>query len=115
VDYTIGGSSRQVQLKPVTLAPREVKVIELSKQMARRGITQGVDQAGVDITYDGMPGTVIGRLTSFSDSGNYSYDVPVKDPTGQGNGSYPWRLDNGYTTVVHLKNTQDKTVSAPCK
>jgi hypothetical protein len=112
VDYTTGGQPRQVQLKPVTLAPREVKLIELSKQMARKGITREVDDAGVDITYDGMPGTVIGRLTSFTDSGNYSFDVPVKDPVGQGNGSYPWRLDNGYTTVVHLKNTLDKNVTA---
>jgi len=36
----------------------------------------------------------------------------VRDPIGKGNGSYPWRLDNGYTTVVHLKNTLDKEVTA---
>jgi hypothetical protein len=83
--------------------------------MASKGISAPVEDAGVDISYDGMPGTVIGRLTSFSDNGDYSFDVPVKDPlagANRGNGSYPWRLDNGYTTVVHLKNTLDKEVMA---
>ena len=38
--------------------------------------------------------------------------IPVKDPVDQGNGGYPWRLDNGYTTVVHLKNTVNKEITA---
>jgi hypothetical protein len=41
--------------------------------------------------------------------------VPVKDPLAGFNrntGSYPFRLDGGYNTVLHLKNTTDKTVYA---
>jgi hypothetical protein len=83
--------------------------------MASKGISAPVEDAGVDISYDGMPGTVIAHLTSYDTTGDYSFDVPVKDPlagANRGNGSYPWRLDNGYTTVVHLKNTLDKEVMA---
>ncbi len=112
ITYTLDSVTNTVQLKPVTLAAREVKLIELAKQMARLGVSGPVEDAGVDITYTHMPGTVIGRLTSYDASGDYSFDVPVKDPSDQGNGGYPWRLDNGYTTVVHLKNTLDKEVTA---
>jgi len=111
ITYTLDSVTNTVQLKPITLAAREVKQIELAQQMARLGVGP-VDDAGADITYTHMPGTVIGRLTSYDASGDYSFDVPVKDPVGQGNGGYPWRLDNGYTTVVHLKNTLDKEVTA---
>jgi len=112
ITYTLDSVTNTVQLKPIMLAAREVKLIELAKQMARLGVAGPVEDAGVDITYTHMPGTVIGRLTSYDASGDYSFDVPVKDPVGQGNGGYPWRLDNGYTTVVHLKNTLAKEVTA---
>src|SRR5690349_910107 len=115
VDYTIANKANRVQLEPITLAPLEVKPIELSTELARQGITGPLDVAGVDISYNGMPGAVIGRLTSFDSGGDYSFDAPVKDPlsgANRTNGSYPWRLDNGYSTVVHLKNTTDKDVEA---
>ncbi len=112
VTYTVQSTTKTVQLTPVTLGAREVKLIELSKEMAGNGVTGPVEDAGVDISYTGMPGTMIGRLSSFDASGDYSFDVPVKDPVGQGDGSYPWRLDNGYATVVHLKNTLGKEVTA---
>jgi hypothetical protein len=62
-----------------------------------------------------VPGTVIGRLTSFDQTGDFAFDVPVKDPLAgmmRVEGSYPWRADNGTTTVVHLKNTTNQRVEA---
>jgi hypothetical protein len=62
-----------------------------------------------------MPGSVIAHLTSYDTKGDYSFEVPFKDPLAgfnRSNGRYPWRLDNGYTTVVHLKNTMNKEVEA---
>src|SRR6266851_5111797 len=112
VTYTVHSATKTVKLTPITLGAREVRLIELSKQMAHNGVTEPLEDAGVDISYSHMPGTVIGRLTSYDASGDYSFDVPVKDPVDQGNGGYPWRLDNGYTTVVHLKNTVDKETTA---
>jgi hypothetical protein len=59
--------------------------------------------------------TVIARLTSLDQSGDYAFDVPIKDPLAElmrVGGSYPWRLDNGFTTVLHLKNTINQPVFA---
>lgn len=112
VTYTVHSASKTIKLRPITLGAREVRLIELSKQMAHNGVAGPIKDAGVDISYTHMPGTVIGRLTSYDASGDYAFDVPVKDPVGHGNGGYPWRLDNGFTTVVQLKNTLNKEASA---
>ena len=57
---------------------------------------------------------MVARLVCFDQSGDLSFDVPVKDPLagvmGSDSGSYPWRLDGGFTTVVHLKNYTAKPV-----
>src|SRR5438067_281386 len=44
-----------------------------------------------------------------------AFDVPIKDPLAEVmrvGGSYPWRLDSGFTTVLHLKNTINQPVFA---
>ncbi|HEX8090497.1 MAG TPA: hypothetical protein VF762_16680, partial [Blastocatellia bacterium] len=115
VSYTAGSEAKRVDLGTMNLAPQEVRQVELSKEMARRGVKGPVEEAGVDIEYSGQPGAIIARLTSADKSGDYSFDVPIKDPLAgsmRGSGGYPWRLDGGHNTVVHLKNTVDKTVYA---
>jgi hypothetical protein len=115
VDYTAGSEGKRADLGMMNLAPQEVRQVELSKELARRGVKGPVEEAGVDIEYSGQPGAVIARLTSADKSGDYSFDVPIKDPMAgsmRGSGGYPWRLDGGHNTVVHLKNTVDKPVHA---
>src|SRR5215211_4864157 len=83
--------------------------------MERRGVSGPVENAGVDVTYNGVAGSVIGRLTSLDASGDLCFEVPIKDPLSGMNrvgGSYPWRLDQGYTSVLQLKNTIGETVYA---
>jgi hypothetical protein len=87
----------------------------LSQALASRSIQGPLDDAGIDVTYTGQPGTVIGRLTSFDQTGDFTFDVPVKDPLAAMmtvGGSYPWQLAGGTTTVVHLKNTINQKVEA---
>jgi hypothetical protein len=115
VDYTAGSEARRVDLGQIGFAAREVRQIELFKEMARRGVKGPVEDAGVDIEYSGQRGAVMARLTSVDISGDYAFDVPIKDPLAgmmRGSGGYPWRLDGGHTTVLHLKNTLDKAVYA---
>jgi hypothetical protein len=115
VDYTVEGVASRIELKQINLAPRETREIELSKELAKRGVSGVVDDVGLDVIYSGPVGTVIGRLTSFDTSKDYSFDVPVKDPLAgmkRVSGVYPWQLSDDYSTVLHLKNTVDKPVYA---
>jgi len=115
VDYTVNDIASRVELETLTLAALAVKQIDLAQEMAQRGVVGFVDNAGVDISYTGAAGSVIGRLTSVDTTGDFSFEVPIKDPLAGMNrvsGSYPWRLDQGYNTVLHLKNTLDKEVNA---
>jgi hypothetical protein len=102
-------------VKTITLAPGDVQRIELSEEMAKLGMTQPAEEAGVDIAYDGAPGAVIGQLTSVDQTGDYSFEVPIKDPAEMGEtieSAYPWTIEGGTTTVLHLKNTTGDTVHA---
>jgi hypothetical protein len=114
VDYTVGAVPGRVTLGQMNLGPKQLKTIDVAAEMAKRGVAGPVDDAGIDISYNGAPGSVMARLVSLDQTGDLSYDVPVKDPLAGGStratGSYPWRLDAGFTTVVHLKNTLNKPV-----
>ena len=115
VEYTLASIPHRIQLPSVTLGPREIQQIDLAQALAARGVLGPLDDAGIDIIYSGAPGTVIGRLTSLDQTRDFSFDVPVKDPlagTNRVNGDYPWRLDSGFKTVVHIKNVLDAPVQA---
>src|SRR5262249_27682009 len=115
VDYTSGSESKQVDLGVMSLAPGEVKQLELAGEVGGRSVSATVKDAGLEINYTGSPGSVIARLVSVDKSGDFAFDVPIKDPQVGLNGvrgNYPLRLDVGYTTVLHLKNVTDKEVYA---
>jgi len=102
-------------VKQLTIAPGDVQRIELSDELASLGITGPLEEAGVDITYDGPVGSLLGQLTSSDQSGDYSFEVPIKDPADPSlmvESVYPWTIENGTNTVLHLKNTTDKSVDA---
>src|SRR5262249_469299 len=56
VDYTIDAVPRRVELAPFTLAAQGIKQLDLADEMARRGVTGPVEDAGVDISYTGVAG-----------------------------------------------------------
>ena len=98
----------------VVLNPGSVQSTELSSALTSVDAKM-VSDAGVDIDYDASPGAIIGQLTSLDQTGDYSFEVPIKDPKGMDEmieGIYPWTLENGTKTVLHLKNTTDKSVNA---
>jgi hypothetical protein len=104
-----------VAVKDVTIAPGDVQKIELSEEISRFNINGPVKEAGVEIAFDGAPGALIAVLTSVDQSGDYSFEVPIKDPSAIGEwpqGVYPWTLEGGVATTLHLKNFTDKSQSA---
>src|SRR5215471_12033598 len=115
LDYTMDSIPHRIQVGMASLVPGQTRQFELSQALASRGIQGPLDDAGIDVTYTGQPGTVIGRLTSLDQTGDFAFDVPVKDPLAAMmtvGGSYPWQLAGGTTTVVHLKNTINQKVEA---
>ncbi len=115
VDYTLGGTPTSLGVGEERILPGELRVIELTEELARLGITGPVDDAGVDIIHDGAPGSLIAHLTSVDQTGDYSFEVPIKDPSETAHMSlnrYPWTLRDGTKTVLHLKNTTARTVGA---
>jgi hypothetical protein len=80
LDYTMESIPHRIQVGIASLAPGQTRQFELSQALASRGIQGPLDDAGIDVTYTGQPGTVIGRLTSFDQTGDFAFDVPVKDP-----------------------------------
>src|SRR5579864_1336322 len=103
---------KTVAVKTLTIAPGDVQRVELSDALDGVGL---VAEAGVDIAYDAAPGSIIGQLTSVDQTGDYAFEVPVKDPDAMNEmmeSIYPWTLENGTATVLHLKNTTNGTVKA---
>jgi hypothetical protein len=99
-----------VAVKTLTIAPGNAQRIELSDALEKLGIDR-VTEAGVDVDYDTSPGTLIGQLASVDQSGDYSFEVPIKDPAGMMEmmeGIYPWTLEDGNNIVLHLKNTTNQ-------
>jgi hypothetical protein len=104
-----------VFLKDLTITPGDVQQIELSNELARLGITGPLKEAGVDITYDGRPGDILGQLTSVDQTGDYSFEVPIRDAAAKYKyvgGAYPWTLEAGTNTTLHLKNATSKKTYA---
>lgn len=98
-------------IRDVNIAPGDVQTIELAQEMARFDIDGPVLEAGVEIAYDAAPGALIALLTSVDQSGDYAFEVPIKDPSAIGEmpqGVYPWTLENGVVSTLHLKNYTDK-------
>ena len=98
-----------IAVKTLRIAPGDVQRVELSDALG--GVGQ-IAEAGVDIAYDAASGSIIGQLTSVDQTGDYAFEVPVKDPAAiseQLQSIYPWTLKDGANTVLHLKNTTDQT------
>jgi hypothetical protein len=104
-----------VTVKDVTIAPGDVHRIELAQELAHLGVPAPVQEAGVDIDYQAPPGSLIGELVSVDQTGDYDFEVPIKDAAAMNammEGIYPWTLEDSTGTVLHLKNTTDKAVRA---
>jgi protein-disulfide isomerase len=101
-------------VKDLTIPAGAIARVELSEALERLGIDR-IEEAGVDIDYTAAPGSLIGHLVSADQTGDYSFEVPIKDATARNSlieGIYPWTLEGGTRTVLHLKNTTDQSVHA---
>jgi hypothetical protein len=115
VDYTSNRKFAAVTLGDISIAPGALQRIELSEELAKLGVIGPAQEASVDVTYNAEPGTLIGELTSVDQRGDYSFEVPIKDPEGLNEmmeGVYPWTIEDASQSVLSLKNTTGETASA---
>jgi hypothetical protein len=115
VDYTLDSVFAALGVEELRLDPGEIKQVDLAERMKDLGVGGSVTDAGVDIDYRGDRGSLIGSLTCVDQAGDFSFDVPIKDPADTTNtrgNSYPWTLDDGTKTTLHIKNATDKAQHA---
>lgn len=100
------GTEDKVELRKTQLAAGEIKLIAVSGLPA-----SNVATAGLELEYEGAPGSVIADALSVSSGGNQVFTLPLKDPQGgmSSTGGYPWFITDTSSTVVFIKNTTAET------
>jgi hypothetical protein len=110
VPYTrIDGTTGTVNLPSTNLQAGELKTLDV-RQIVQRARQEQINIAGLEITYNTAPGSVIVNAHSQSTDGNQVFRVPMWDPFGQKSptGGYPWRIESTSTTKTYIKNITDR-------
>jgi hypothetical protein len=99
-----------VELSSLTLGPREVVEVDLSPLVSAAAGRSDLDSVSVQVTNTGSPGSLIGALNGVRTDAAITYDVPLRDSGKTRNltGSYPWRVDKDYTTIVTITNVGEQ-------
>ena len=104
-----GEAGNPVELPAVTVRPQEIREVDLQPLRAAATHRTDLDSVSVQITNSGAPGSLIGALHAISPAGA-PLDAPLRD-TGSlrsTTGSYPWRIDDDYSTIVTVTNVGDE-------
>ena len=101
-----GGQRSPVECQSLTLGPQQMADIDLSPLRQAAASRTDLDSVSVQIVNNGAPGSLIGAAYSTERATTLTYDVPLRDSGKVRNstGSYPWRVDDDYSTVVVLTN-----------
>lgn len=105
-----GEGSGVVELPAVGLKPQEVVEVDLHPLTDAAAGRADLDSVSVQVANTGVPGSLVGALYSSDRARGLTYDVPLRDsgPVRNLTGSYPWRVDQDYTTVVSVTNVGDQ-------
>jgi len=101
-----GEQDNSVDLPAMTLRPQQVVDVDLSALRAAAASRTDFDSVSVQVLNSGAPGSLIGAAYSKERASQLTYDVPLRDSgkNRNGTGSYPWRIDKDYSTVVTVTN-----------
>ncbi|MEK6337581.1 MAG: hypothetical protein AABM67_21890, partial [Acidobacteriota bacterium] len=101
-----GEQDNPVELPAMTLQPHQIVNLDLRALTQAAASRPDLDSVSVQVLNSGAPGSLIGAAYSKEGSSQLTYDVPLRD-SGKyrnGTGSYPWRIDEDYSTVVAVTN-----------
>lgn len=101
-----GEEGHPVELPAVTLSPGQIVDVDLSAVREAAASRTDFDSVSVQVMNSGTPGSLIGALYSAEETTQLAHDVPLRDSGKIRNatGSYPWRVDRDYSTVVVITN-----------
>jgi hypothetical protein len=101
-----GEQDNPVELPAMTLQPQQTVDLDLSALTQAATSRPELNSVSVQVLNNGAPGSLIGAAYSKEEASQLTYDVPLRDSGKVRNttGSYPWRIDHDYSTVVVVTN-----------
>ncbi|MGH9800521.1 MAG: hypothetical protein ACRD82_09170, partial [Blastocatellia bacterium] len=101
-----GDGSAAVELPPIAINPHHAIEVNLKQLLTAASARDDLDIVSVQVMNDGANGSLIGALCGVSQTKKTVYDTPLRDsgPLRNSTGSYPWRLDGDYSTVISITN-----------
>ncbi|HXM47985.1 MAG TPA: hypothetical protein VN956_08950 [Pyrinomonadaceae bacterium] len=101
-----GEQGSPVDLPSLTLRPQQIMDVDLSALRQAAASRADLDSVSVQIVSSSARGSLIGAAYSTDGATGLTYDVPLRDSGKVRNatGSYPWRVDNDYSTIVVVTN-----------
>lgn len=108
-----GENEKPVELAPITLRPNEIVDVDLTSLKEAAAARADLDFVSLNVVNSGAAGSLIGAWYGTDTNKLLTYDVPLRDsgPIRNSTGSYPWRTDQDYTTVVNITNISDHPAS----
>jgi hypothetical protein len=99
-----------LELLLVTVEPHQAIEVDLEPLMAAVATRSDLDVVSVQVVNEGGRVGLISALCSTNPSTGTTYDVPLRDSGSVRNstGSYPWRVDGDYSTIISITNVGDK-------
>ena len=108
---TSDGTVASLKLPETQLNPGELGSIDVLRAIrAKRVNRDRIVSAGLEFTYSTEPGTVLISAHTISGDGNQVFRVPIVDAKSEpaSAAGYPWWIEDGSSTVIHLKNVTDR-------
>jgi hypothetical protein len=108
-----GAQGNPIELPEIILGPRQIVDVDLRPLMEAATTRTDLSFVSVEVSNSGGPGSLIGALYSTDNVKRLRYDVPLRDsgPMRSSTGSYPWRVEDDYTTIVNITNVSDHPAS----
>ncbi|HKP37390.1 MAG TPA: hypothetical protein VJT71_11065 [Pyrinomonadaceae bacterium] len=109
--FTVNGElDNPVELPTMALLPEQIVEVDLTALRTAAASRTDFDSVSVEIENSGAPDSLIGAAYSSDNLTALTYDVPLRDSGKVRNltGSYPWRIDNDYSTIVSITNVGDR-------
>jgi hypothetical protein len=101
-----GDQEHAVNLPTMTLGPLDTVDLDLKPLIKASSIRTDLAAVTMQVTNSGGPGSLIGAAYSTDDMSGLTSDVPLRDygKIRSTTGSYPWRIDDDYSTIVSITN-----------